>query len=286
MNKRGSLFFVFGLLLIVLFSCFASAGTLQVTTEHPFLVDGEWISASSLEIGDELTLINGSKVKITSITEKVFEDNFSVYNLEALEYSDFVVNSGDGLDVVVHNSGHILPVAEGRAVLYHASNKLVLEYWKNFGIGSNKFKTYFAILEKSNSNLGEISEILLKTARRNTGQMGNPLHITRTNKKIIAPLMDTGKYSLIELEQLSLEPVIIRLSLPKSEVPKFIVGKYMAEGGGVSPRDPLTSEAVLITRLKQGEVQMFNVPPVGSSPMRAIKRFLVGESSPYDSFPL
>jgi len=104
--------FSFGLFAILLISffilqlsfSFVGAGTLQVTTEHPFLVDGEWISASSLEIGDELTLINGSKVKITSITEKVFEDNFSVYNLEALEYSDFVVNSGDGLDVVVHNS--------------------------------------------------------------------------------------------------------------------------------------------------------------------------------------
>ena len=35
-----------------------SAGTLKVTSEHPFLINGEWIPAKELKIGDRLTEIN------------------------------------------------------------------------------------------------------------------------------------------------------------------------------------------------------------------------------------
>jgi len=109
--KFKQLFFSLLVLFSIFFSCFAfsfvNAGTLQVTTEHPFLVNGEWIPASQLEVGDVLQTIDGQEVRIKSIVEHSSEDNFSVYNLEASEYSNFVVNSGDGLDVIVHNSGRI-----------------------------------------------------------------------------------------------------------------------------------------------------------------------------------
>jgi len=105
MKKRGviNLFFIF----VILFSFFSisfvsvSASTLRVTQEHPFLVNGEWISASQLKIGDLLTTVGGKHVVITNITDITSEDNFSVYNLEAKQYSNFVVGSDK---VVVHNS--------------------------------------------------------------------------------------------------------------------------------------------------------------------------------------
>jgi len=91
--------------ILVLFSLtFISASELRVTEEHPFLINGEWISASELQVGDELTLVNGSKVKITKLTDIETEEPFLVYNLEAGEYHNFVVGE-EG--VVVHNSNFI-----------------------------------------------------------------------------------------------------------------------------------------------------------------------------------
>ena len=89
------------LLLLVISFTFVSAGELKVTQEHPFLINGSWIDASQLKIGDELTLSNGSKVKITKLTDVVSNESFKVYNLEAGEYHNFVVGE-EG--VVVHNS--------------------------------------------------------------------------------------------------------------------------------------------------------------------------------------
>jgi len=105
MKKRGviNLFFIF----VILFSLFSisfsfiSASQLRVTLEHPFLVDGSWISANQLVVGDLLTTIDGKYVRITNITDVISKNNFSVYNLEAKQYSNFVVGTEK---VVVHNS--------------------------------------------------------------------------------------------------------------------------------------------------------------------------------------
>ncbi len=52
-------------LILFLFSfTFISAGELRVTEEHPFLINREWISAFELKVGDELTLVNGSKAEV------------------------------------------------------------------------------------------------------------------------------------------------------------------------------------------------------------------------------
>ena len=71
MKKTGN-FAVFGLFLILLasiigFVSFASAVELQVTEEHPFYVNGEWMPAKQLAVGDELSTIDGKKVRITEI---------------------------------------------------------------------------------------------------------------------------------------------------------------------------------------------------------------------------
>jgi hypothetical protein len=106
MKQRGkSLFLMLTLaVILILFSNFCFAGILEVTEEHPFLINGTWISASDLKVGDELTTIDENKIRITEITDVETKEPFSVYNLEAGVYHNFVV----GLDkVVVHNSNNI-----------------------------------------------------------------------------------------------------------------------------------------------------------------------------------
>ena len=100
MKKRGLIFIVSLLVL----SSFVCAGTLKVTSEHPFLINGEWIPASELKIGDRLTEINGKIVEITSIKKVVPKEPFLVYNIEAGIYNNFVVRDNDNLSIVVHNS--------------------------------------------------------------------------------------------------------------------------------------------------------------------------------------
>jgi len=95
MLKRSILFLI---LLLISFT-FISAGQLQVTEEHPFLVNGSWISASDLKVGDILTTSDGKNVTIKKITD--IGQKTKVYNLEAGIFHNFVV--GDE-NVVVHNS--------------------------------------------------------------------------------------------------------------------------------------------------------------------------------------
>ena len=100
MKKRGILFVI----VLLVLSSFVYAGTLKVTSEHPFLINGEWIPAKELKIGDRLTEINGKIVEITSIKKVVPKEPFLVYNLEAGKYHNFIVRDTDNLSIVVHNS--------------------------------------------------------------------------------------------------------------------------------------------------------------------------------------
>ncbi len=88
------------LVLPVINSGASQIGELRVTTEHPFLVGGEWVGASELEVGNELTTVDGKLARITSIERVV--DDVEVFNIEDDEgINNYVV--GD-YDVVVHNS--------------------------------------------------------------------------------------------------------------------------------------------------------------------------------------
>ena len=104
MEKKGLIVGIFLILILVLFSSFISASELRVTEEHPFLVNDSWIDASQLKVGDMLSTSDGKKVRITSVEDVVDNAGFEVYNLEAGKYHNFVVDSGDGARVVVHNS--------------------------------------------------------------------------------------------------------------------------------------------------------------------------------------
>ena len=95
MKKEGILF----ALIILLMVSLIFAGELRVTQEHPFFVDDEWVTASDLQVGDELITSDGSLVRITSI--KDVSENVEVYNLDSSETDDFVVGEEN---IVVHNS--------------------------------------------------------------------------------------------------------------------------------------------------------------------------------------
>lgn len=95
--KRGGIIF-FSLLFLIIFLPLISASQLQVTSEHPFLVNNEWIPASDLNVGDNLKTADGKTARITGI--EFVPDKAEVYNLESSLYHNFVL--GDGL--IVHNS--------------------------------------------------------------------------------------------------------------------------------------------------------------------------------------
>lgn len=111
MGKRGK-FVVLFLLILLIGIYFISAfnlpnlsnfhifnfnkNVLKVTNEHPFFLDGKWINASDLKVGDELTLVNGKKARIKSI-EDIVEDK-EVYNIHVNGSEDYFANS-----VLVHN---------------------------------------------------------------------------------------------------------------------------------------------------------------------------------------
>ena len=111
MKKAGILFALIILLMVNLIF----AGELRVTQEHPFFVDDEWVTASDLQVGDELITSSGEKVKIISI--KDVSSPTEVYNLDSSETDDFVV----GVDnIVVHNSDMPLGLTDAERAMIEA----------------------------------------------------------------------------------------------------------------------------------------------------------------------
>ncbi len=106
MKKIGGLVLTFAFLFLLILSfSFISAGELQVTQEHPFLINGNWMPAKDLVVGDILQTSNGGRVRITGIENIISEEPFLVYNFEdTFGINNYIVNGGDGVGVVVHNS--------------------------------------------------------------------------------------------------------------------------------------------------------------------------------------
>jgi len=73
---------------------------LKVTLEHPFYINGNWIKASDLKVGDELTTADGKTAKITKITKVKTDKLLSVYNLEVNDYENYITSNR----IIVHNS--------------------------------------------------------------------------------------------------------------------------------------------------------------------------------------
>ena len=54
--------------------------SIKTTTNHPFYVDGEWVDAGDLKIGDKILHVDGSEHEITSM--EINTDKQTVYNFE------------------------------------------------------------------------------------------------------------------------------------------------------------------------------------------------------------
>jgi hypothetical protein len=120
--KKAGLFLL--ILVIILFSLYlisAQEYTLKVTEEHPFFLNGEWVVAKDLKVGDFLITDDGKKAKITNIEEVA--DNIEVYNLEAEPFNDFVVAG----DVIVHNSASPTCFAAGTKIAMADGSKKNIE---------------------------------------------------------------------------------------------------------------------------------------------------------------
>jgi len=89
------------LLVFVALTTFSYAEQLKVTPEHPFYLNGEWIEAKNLKIGDKLKTIDGKTAVIKNIRKVETNEPITVYNLEDDFYlHNYVVGNG----LVVHNS--------------------------------------------------------------------------------------------------------------------------------------------------------------------------------------
>jgi len=89
------------LLVFVVFAISSYAEQLRVTPEHPFYLNGEWVEAKDLKIGDKLKTIDGKTAVIRNIRKVETNEPITVYNLEDDYYlHNYVVSKG----LVVHNS--------------------------------------------------------------------------------------------------------------------------------------------------------------------------------------
>ena len=71
----------------------------EATHEHPFYINGKWVDAEFLKIGDSLLLYSGNKVIIDSI---IFtKGNFKVYNFTVEDFHNYYVSKQA---VLVHNN--------------------------------------------------------------------------------------------------------------------------------------------------------------------------------------
>ncbi|MDD5194007.1 MAG: polymorphic toxin-type HINT domain-containing protein [Candidatus Nanoarchaeia archaeon] len=110
---------------------------IKVTSEHPFLVDGNWIPSKELSVGDELNTLSGDEVVITKITKMAPLDSVEVYNLEAGVYHNFVVED----DLIVHNSNS----PEARADIQQKVDlevSRIAEKFKDFDITDSEVKDF------------------------------------------------------------------------------------------------------------------------------------------------
>ncbi|MBW3521118.1 Hint domain-containing protein [Chryseobacterium sp. NKUCC03_KSP] len=72
---------------------------IECTLEHPFYMNGNWVEAKDLKIGDELLSKDGQISKITSITKE--ENSKIVYNFEVEDNHNYYVSE---YAILVHNN--------------------------------------------------------------------------------------------------------------------------------------------------------------------------------------
>jgi hypothetical protein len=102
------------------------------TTEHPFFVEGKWVEAGKLSIGDPLTTLGKFDCKVVSL-QKLDTSDIQVFNFEVEENHNYFVGE-DG--VLVHNNCDEKWLSAtyqyGKHVLFGSANKeLKGKSWKD-----------------------------------------------------------------------------------------------------------------------------------------------------------
>jgi hypothetical protein len=137
-NKKIILFSLAIFILLVSFSLVYSINQesstknqLKVTKEHPFYLEGEWVAAKDLKVGDTFKTIDGKTAIIKSIKLIEEKEPFYVYNLEVPIYTNFVVGP-HGL--IVHNSNvpskvklDYIDTPNGRVPVPHEDNIPIID---------------------------------------------------------------------------------------------------------------------------------------------------------------
>ncbi len=77
----------------------AGGETIEATEEHPFWVDGRWVPAAELKVGDVLSLLSGGSVVVEDVAVKGFKG--TVYNFEVARVHTYYVSEQE---VLVHNA--------------------------------------------------------------------------------------------------------------------------------------------------------------------------------------
>jgi len=77
-------------------------GNLQVTPNHRFYSEGEWVYAGNLKVGDSLLTKELSESYAVSSLEKIYE-KVPTYDLEIENLHTFFVSIDEGIDILVHN---------------------------------------------------------------------------------------------------------------------------------------------------------------------------------------
>ncbi len=207
---------LFSLLLVSLVS--ASNNQLEVTNNHPFLINNTWIQASQLQVGDLLTTIDGKHARITGI-EDVFA-NVSVYNLE----DEFLHNYVAGWDnIVVHNSN--------KPGIMGGVGKGVTDFWVD-GTGelviAGKSPIKAIAVKKMN-----LEEITAELANKITGTEEEATIRAIMNKEILSVDFSDGSKIIGRRGINDLEAELLYKAQPDLAKKFGIVEKHQTLSGGV-----------------------------------------------------
>ncbi len=218
MRKNVGLVLTFVVLLFFSLSLvsFISAGQLQVTQEHPFLINGSWMPAKNLHVGDILQTSDGGKVRITSIEDIISEKPFFVYNFEdTFGINNYIVNGGDGIGVVVHNSN--ANVNPPRRYSDSYLERIIATEDPKYAVSPTYKSRMVSAIDENVINLkpGSQQETLLET-------IDDRLAVAETT------ILENGKKDVDLIEALNTGKKIVQGtgSSTTSFSPSFVTGKY------------------------------------------------------------
>ncbi|EAY30364.1 hint domain-containing protein [Microscilla marina] len=225
---------------------YTTTDTLWVTPEHPFYVNGQWISAGNLKKGDQLTLLNhrqllASKTRhlprsaapATICRIAVKDTVATVYNLMVARYHNYYVGNAGAL---VHNT-NCTPEIKTRS----PKNDQFRAYVEieNDALRANKEKTLGLLNIKKIENFEKLLQFDLARLPRNL----------RENKDFIHKLL-TALYQKYTGEGDARKESTSGVILPKKNNKYHQLIKEWATKGGFTQEQQVKGKALLIRESK------------------------------------